>query len=131
MQLARRLANLGNSPFIKVEATQYTEVGYHGKDVDNIINDLAGLTIRNFRETLMSQAQNIEKEMEDLINLFLLDFLVGTETVDEEVRIKKLENIEKGLYDDVYVNVEIPRDVDLMKFDSIEDYLSYITNIGT
>lgn len=40
-ELARSLATLANSPFIKVEATQYTEVGYHGKDVETIISDLA------------------------------------------------------------------------------------------
>jgi ATP-dependent HslUV protease ATP-binding subunit HslU len=39
-ELARRLARIADCPFIKVEATQYTEVGYHGKDVNNIIEDL-------------------------------------------------------------------------------------------
>ena len=45
-ELARTLSTLSNSPFIKVEATQYTEIGYHGKDVDNIINELAAKTLR-------------------------------------------------------------------------------------
>lgn len=43
-EIARRLANFSNSPFIKVEATHYTEIGFYGKDVDTIIIDLFKLT---------------------------------------------------------------------------------------
>jgi len=45
-EIARRLADLSSSPFIKVEATKYTEVGYHGKDVESIIKDLVRISVK-------------------------------------------------------------------------------------
>src|SRR5512142_2606654 len=50
-EIARRLARLANAPFIKVEATKFTEVGYVGKDVDTIVRDLVEESIRLVRET--------------------------------------------------------------------------------
>jgi ATP-dependent HslUV protease ATP-binding subunit HslU len=49
-EIARRLARLANAPFIKVEATKFTEVGYVGRDVDSIIRDLAESAIKQLRE---------------------------------------------------------------------------------
>src|ERR1700722_3823209 len=49
-EIARRLANLTGAPFIKVEATKYTEVGYHGRDVEQIIRDLVEVAIAQTRE---------------------------------------------------------------------------------
>src|SRR3989339_907879 len=49
-EIARRLAKLTNSPFIKVEATKFTEVGYVGRDVDSIIRDLVDMAIKQTRE---------------------------------------------------------------------------------
>ena len=49
-EIARRLATLANAPFIKVEATKYTEVGYVGKEVDSIIRDLADVSMKMVRE---------------------------------------------------------------------------------
>jgi len=62
-ELARRLATISSSPFIKVEATQYTEVGYHGKDVDMIVNELAGITLRKMREKISTDSHELKKEM--------------------------------------------------------------------
>ncbi|WP_429183698.1 AAA family ATPase, partial [Aeromonas veronii] len=50
-EIARRLAKLANAPFIKVEATKFTEVGYVGKEVDSIIRDLTDVAIKLVRET--------------------------------------------------------------------------------
>ena len=50
-EIARRLARLADAPFIKVEATKFTEVGYVGKDVDAIIRDLADIAVKQTRET--------------------------------------------------------------------------------
>src|SRR4249919_2109955 len=50
-EIARRLAKLANAPFIKVEATKFTEVGYVGRDVDSIIKDLMDVAVKNTRET--------------------------------------------------------------------------------
>ena len=52
-EIARRLARLANAPFIKVEATKFTEVGYVGRDVDTIVRDLIEIAIKNGRETAM------------------------------------------------------------------------------
>ena len=49
-EIARRIAKIANAPFLKVEATKYTEVGYVGKDVESIIKDLAALTYRKMKE---------------------------------------------------------------------------------
>ena len=49
-EIARRLANLAGAPFIKVEATKFTEVGYVGKDVDSMIRDLADMAVKQMRE---------------------------------------------------------------------------------
>ena len=56
-EIARRLARLANAPFIKVEATKFTEVGYVGKDVDSIIRDLAEMAVKQTREQAMRQHQ--------------------------------------------------------------------------
>lgn len=45
-EIARRISHLSNAPFIKVEATKYTEIGYHGDNVENMIKDLVSLTIK-------------------------------------------------------------------------------------
>lgn len=128
-ELARRLATQSNSPFIKVEATQYTEVGYHGKDVDLIINELAGITIRKMREKISSDSNELKREMEKLMDLFLLDFLLGPHFQDNQMRLSKQENIEKGLYDDLYVNIELPSGLDEKKFSSVEEYQEYIISL--
>lgn len=54
---------MSDSPFVKVEATQFTEVGYHGKDVDNIINELTGVTVRKFRDKMTNQSNDLAEEV--------------------------------------------------------------------
>ena len=54
-EIARRLARLADAPFIKVEATKFTEVGYVGKDVDSIIRDLVDMAVKQERETAMKR----------------------------------------------------------------------------
>src|SRR6186997_1555882 len=56
-EIARRLAKLADAPFIKVEATKFTEVGYVGRDVDSIIKDLADIAIKQMREQEMQKAR--------------------------------------------------------------------------
>jgi ATP-dependent HslUV protease ATP-binding subunit HslU len=51
-EIARRIAKLSQAPFIKVEATKYTEVGFHGKDVDQIIRDLVDVSINMTRKRI-------------------------------------------------------------------------------
>ncbi len=72
-EIARRLARLAGAPFIKVEATKFTEVGYVGKDVDSIIRDLAEMAVKQQREQAM-KAQRTRAE--DLAEERILDVLI-------------------------------------------------------
>jgi ATP-dependent HslUV protease ATP-binding subunit HslU len=67
-EIARRLAKLANAPFIKVEATKFTEVGYVGRDVDSIIRDLIDIAVKMLREEQMRKVEHIaENAAEDRI----------------------------------------------------------------
>ena len=72
-EIARRLAKLANAPFIKVEATKFTEVGYVGKDVDSIIRDLADIAVKQQRETEMAK---VRVRAEDAAEERILDALI-------------------------------------------------------
>ncbi|MFT4194080.1 ATP-dependent protease ATPase subunit HslU [Ottowia sp.] len=72
-EIARRLARLAGAPFIKVEATKFTEVGYVGKDVDSIIRDLAEMAVKQERERAMRQHRS---RAEDLAEDRVLDVLI-------------------------------------------------------
>jgi ATP-dependent HslUV protease ATP-binding subunit HslU len=72
-EIARRLARLADAPFIKVEATKFTEVGYVGKDVDSIIRDLADIAIKQTRETEMKK---VRTRAEDAAEERILDILI-------------------------------------------------------
>jgi ATP-dependent HslUV protease ATP-binding subunit HslU len=72
-EIARRIAKLSNAPFIKVEATKYTEVGYVGRDVESIIRDLMGIAVQEVkRELAMNQSDAVKGRVEEQ----LLDLLV-------------------------------------------------------
>ena len=76
-EISRRLARLANAPFIKIEATKFTEVGYVGRDVDSIIRDLVEEAIRLVRETRRSAVKaQAERAAEERV----LDALVGTDS---------------------------------------------------
>ena len=72
-EIARRLARLADAPFIKVEATKFTEVGYVGKDVDSIIRDLAEIAVKQTRE---SESAKVRMRAEDAAEDRILDVLL-------------------------------------------------------
>jgi len=72
-EIARRLARLADAPFIKVEATKFTEVGYVGKDVDSIIRDLADIAIKQTREAAKAA---VRTRAQDAAEERILDILV-------------------------------------------------------
>jgi ATP-dependent HslUV protease ATP-binding subunit HslU len=74
-EIARRLARLADAPFIKVEATKFTEVGYVGRDVDTIIRDLMEIAIKETRETAMKK---VRRRAEDAAEERVLDVLLPT-----------------------------------------------------
>src|SRR5712675_1404055 len=72
-EIARRLANLTGAPFVKVEATKYTEVGYHGRDVESMVRELLDVAIAMVREEMTEQVKTpAEKQVEER----LLDHLL-------------------------------------------------------
>ena len=78
-EIARRLANLVNAPFIKVEATKYTEVGYHGRDVESMVRDLLELAVHIVRD---EQTEVVRAEAERLTEEQLLDSLMPPSEFD-------------------------------------------------
>ncbi len=72
-EIARRLARLANAPFIKVEATKFTEVGYVGRDVDSIIRDLIDLAIKNARG---DEKKRLRNNVDDAVQRRILDVLL-------------------------------------------------------
>ncbi|MBN3753003.1 ATP-dependent protease ATPase subunit HslU [Paraburkholderia sp. Tr-20389] len=78
-EIARRLAKLADAPFIKIEATKFTEVGYVGRDVDSIVRDLIEISVKQTRETEM---RKVRTKAEDLAEDRILDILLpGARTV--------------------------------------------------
>src|SRR5271156_149161 len=72
-EIARRLATLTGAPFLKVEATKYTEVGYHGRDVESMIRDLTEIAIGMIRQ---EQRGLVETQARERVNERLLDLLL-------------------------------------------------------
>lgn len=121
-EIARRLAKLVKAPFIKVEATKYTEVGYVGRDVESMIRDLVEASFRLVKDEKVEQVHEKVKPMVDR-RLFDLIYPLKKSTVDgididgEEYKNHIRENIEKGKYDDDYVEIEVkeaPKSFEMM-----------------
>jgi ATP-dependent HslUV protease ATP-binding subunit HslU len=96
-EIARRLAALTGAPFIKVEATKYTEVGYHGRDVESMIRDLLDSAIALVRTEMTDSVKaDAELHVEDrLIDLLLGAALSSADHGDEEARAKRQRTREK------------------------------------
>ncbi|NNF44399.1 MAG: ATP-dependent protease ATPase subunit HslU [Phycisphaerales bacterium] len=75
-EIARRLATLVGAPFIKVEASKYTEVGYHGRDVESMVRDLLELAVNMVRA---EHAERVRSEAESIVEERLVSLLLGTE----------------------------------------------------
>jgi len=107
-EIARRLAKLANSPFLKVEASKFTEVGYVGRDVESIIRDLVDIAIDMVREERLEQvADRAEQQAEDrLLDLLMPPQPEGTESV-ERTRDKLREKLRAGKLDDRMVEVDV------------------------
>ncbi len=108
-EIARRLARLADAPFIKVEATKFTEVGYVGKDVDSIIRDLVETAVKQQRESAMRrQRVRAEDAAEDRI----LDILVppapsSSVPVDNTARQVMRKRLREGALDDKDIEIDL------------------------
>jgi ATP-dependent HslUV protease ATP-binding subunit HslU len=107
-EIARRLARLANSPFLKVEASKFTEVGYVGRDVESMIRDLVDIAIDMVREERLDEvAERAEKNAEDrLLELLMPAQPEATDSV-ERTREKLREKLRAGKLDDRSVEVDV------------------------
>ena len=112
-EIARRLARLANAPFIKVEATKFTEVGYVGKDVDSIIRDLAETAVKQTREQEM---EKVRVRAQDAAEDRVLDILlpaprpfgeVPSAASDNETRQKFRKMLREGKLDDKEIDIDV------------------------
>ena len=114
-EIARRLAKLADAPFIKVEATKFTEVGYVGKDVDSIIRDLIDMAVKQERDTAMRrQRAHAEDAAEDRVLDALLpparDFGFHASAADEPesaTRQKFRKKLREGLLNDREIEMDV------------------------
>ncbi|GMI58574.1 hypothetical protein ScalyP_jg10978 [Parmales sp. scaly parma] len=103
-EIARRIAKLSQAPFIKVEATKFTEVGFHGRDVDSIIRDLVDIAIN---QTKKKQSEILRKEAKVAVENKILESLVGPHGADEaKESFRRL--LRTGELDSQEVEVDVP-----------------------
>ncbi|HVX66799.1 MAG TPA: ATP-dependent protease ATPase subunit HslU [Bryobacteraceae bacterium] len=107
-EIARRLARLANSPFLKVEASKFTEVGYVGRDVESMIRDLVDISIEMVREERLDEvADRAEKNAEErLLDLLMPPQPEASETADR-TREKLREKLHQGKLDDRLVEIDV------------------------
>ena len=107
-ELARRLAKLSNSPFLKVEASKFTEVGYVGRDVESMIRDLVDIAIDMVREERLDEvADRAESQAEDrLLDLLIPPQAEASESADRS-REKLRERLRGGKLDDRSVELDV------------------------
>jgi ATP-dependent HslUV protease ATP-binding subunit HslU len=116
-EIARRLARLANAPFIKIEATKFTEVGYVGRDVETIIRDLVEMAIKSHRERAM---KTMRARAEDAAEERILDVLLPTArgpnffaensesaSSDSTTRQKFRKKLREGELDDKEIDIEV------------------------
>jgi len=108
-EIARRLARLANAPFIKVEATKFTEVGYVGRDVDSIVRDLAEIAVKNTRE---QEVHKVRPRAVDAAEERVLDALLpgvppveGNDANSTRQRFRKM--LREGKLDDKEIEVDV------------------------
>jgi ATP-dependent HslUV protease ATP-binding subunit HslU len=121
-EIARRLARLADAPFIKVEATKFTEVGYVGRDVDSIVRDLVDIAIKQTREAEMKKVRaKAEDAAEDRILDILLPaprdfgFSEARSTEANETRQKFRKKLREGELDEREIEVEVAQPMPTME----------------
>jgi len=119
-EIARRLAKLANAPFIKVEATKFTEVGYVGRDVETIIRDLVDASVKLTREAAMRRVRSLA---EDAAEDRILDVLIPPsrnahgEPEREESAARQVfrKRLREGKLDDTQVEIEVEQTIPQME----------------
>jgi len=139
-EIARRLAKLADAPFIKVEATKFTEIGYVGRDVESIIRDLCDVAFKQTREIEMAKVKKRAKELAEkrVLDALLPDVRLAkdespakTESIARQLFRKKLRN---GDLDDKEIEIDIsmrPLGVEIMGPPGMEEMTSQLQNMFT
>ncbi|QFT56918.1 ATP-dependent protease ATPase subunit HslU [Microbulbifer sp. THAF38] len=126
-EIARRLAKLANAPFIKVEATKFTEVGYVGRDVESIVRDLVEMAVKQERELAMG---GVQQRAMDAAEERILDALLpparSTEPNDKDSSTRQLfrKKLREGELDDKEVEIDMaaaPMGVEIMAPPGMEE----------
>jgi ATP-dependent HslUV protease ATP-binding subunit HslU len=134
-EIARRLAHLANAPFVKVEATKFTEVGYVGREVDSIIRDLVDMSVNTTREQEMEKVRHrAEQAAEERILDALLpparnQFGEPEEDRDSSTRQKFRDKLRNGELDDKEIELEVksaPVGVEIMAPPGMEEMTSQL-----
>ena len=135
-EIARRLARLAEAPFIKVEATKFTEIGYVGRDVESIIRDLADIAIKQERELAMKKVQ---QPAEDAAEERVLDVLLpparGSLTAgerDTSTRQIFRKQLREGLLDDNEIEIETsssPMGIEIMAPPGMEEMTNQLQSM--
>ncbi len=110
-EIARRLAKLVKAPFVKVEATKFTEVGYVGRDVESMIRDLVEVSVRLVRDEMMKDVEI--KAKANVYNVLLkavfpLRKSAHPDKSDEELKEIVRKELENGELDDLIIEIELP-----------------------
>lgn len=110
-EIARRIAKIANAPFLKVEATKYTEVGYVGKDVESIIKDLVSVTYRKMKE---QKYIDLRDEVYDIALEKVAKILKPYDSLNDDEKEKIMLDINQGIYDDQEIEIEkTKKDMDM------------------
>ncbi len=134
-EIARRLARLANAPFMKVEATKFTEVGYVGRDVESIVRDLVDVSIKLLREQEMEKVKN---RAHDAAEERVLDALlppartVDAEESDSTTRQLFRKKLREGELDDKEIEIEVQAasvGVEIMAPPGMEDMTSQLQSM--
>lgn len=134
-EISRRLAKLADAPFIKVEATKFTEVGYVGRDVDSIIRDLSDIAIKQEREMAMSK---VKIRAEDAAEERVLDVLLpparGTNVPEKDTSTRQTfrKQLREGALDDHEIEIELatsPIGVEIMAPPGMEEMTNQLQSM--
>ncbi len=119
-EIARRLAKLVKAPFLKVEATKYTEVGYVGRDVESMIRDLVEVSVRLVREEKMKEVEGKAKQVVDkrLCEVLLPIYKTSRpDTPDTILRSQIYADLDEGRANEIMIEIEIedtPRPIEVI-----------------
>jgi len=138
-EIARRLAKLANAPFIKVEATKFTEVGYVGKEVETIIRDLADMAIKMTKEQEMSRVKHLAEEAaeERILDILLpppRDGFGNNEETTDKSNTRQIfrKKLREGKLDDKEVELDLVAPqvgVEIMAPPGMEEMTSQLQNM--